>query len=185
MNFKMYQRQLNLNLVLQTYSILLERFMETLIYRISSKNDVYGNFQHKNRTTLICYHFLEIAQAYIQCLWLEQRYLNSISTVISFLTLYGYGRTLTAIYMEISFKQQQLQNFVNSKRKSHFAQSHNLCLSQLKHRSYHYYGYLHTNLILTGTSSSLKLIFVFIEIFKDQTTRLHMQQHSLLTHSMP
>ena len=155
------------------------------MYRISLKDDIYRNLQHENRTTLIYYHFLEIARVYMQRLQLEQRFLDHASTTISFLTLHEYGRTWIAIHMGISFTQQQLQNSTNSKRKSHFAQSRNLCLSQLKHRSYHYYGYLHTNLILTGTSSSLKLIFVFIEIFKDQTTRLHMQQHSLLTHSMP
>src|SRR5438552_3045277 len=107
--------------------------METLMYRISSKDNICENLQHENRTILICYHFLEIAQAYTQHLQLEQRFLDLISTMISFSTLYKYGRTLTAIYTEISFEQQQLQNFTNSKRKSPFTQSHNLCLFQPKY----------------------------------------------------
>ena len=154
------------------------------IYLISLKNNVNRNLQYENRTTLICYYFLKIARVYMQHLQLEWRFLNPASTIISFLTLHGYGRTLTVIHMGISFRQQQLQNFVNSKRKSPFTQSHNLCLSQLKHRSYYFYRYLYTNLILIGIFSSLKPIFVFIEIFKDQTTRLHMQQHLPLAHSM-
>ena len=132
------------------------------------------NLYHGNRTTLIYYQFLEIARAYMQCLQLEQRFFDLISIIISFLTLHKYRRTLIAIYTGISFEQQQLQNFMNLKRKLPFAQSHNLCLSQLKYRSYHFYGYLCINSILMGTFSSSKPIFMFVEIFKNQIIRLHM-----------